>query len=588
MTKLLLGPVLSFRGGAEAGDWKVSALIGVDVKTAPPQLTVEGRKTSAPVVLLTHGKCVYFRYDLTCKQKKDERRVEYSIDGIDEIWSFTVPGKAYAPRMTYVSCNGFSDPSGLRKLIKAGNAVWHDLLCNHDKEVRPPGYKIDKEQLWHESRTHEQGKQRFHLMLMGGDQIYFDSIWEDIKLLKEWIGLPREEQLTYPVSAALEKEIESYYIQLYSARWLPTERTAWSRGSRTLDASQAMARIPTVMMWDDHDIFDGWGSYSPEMQRSPLFKRLFHHARRAFWIFQMQHAVEDLPELRPKEEFSIRTDDPMFEPIAWSKVLKADKLALPVLDGQPGFSFAHGVGPVQLVVADLRTERSQEQVMGPDTWSSMQRYLAGVPENTRKHPGTGCQHMLFMSSVPVVHPKLSTVEALMDNFGSDHVLDSNADDLKDHWTNDDHEGERKRLIETLIKTARSKSLKVTIVSGDVHVAAWGVTYRKDVEPKDNWAQVQQLTSTAVVHPSLVGVFERLFLHVLNTVAKDKQVLDVNLAAEMMLFPGGNRYVMAARNWLALELDSGEGNPAGAKLWATWRCESKDNFTNHLLAAEPVN
>ena len=62
----------------------------------------------------------------------------------------------------------------------------------------------------------------------------------------------------------------------------------------------------------------------------------------------------------------------------------------------------------------------------------------------------------------------------MDSFGQDHVLDSSADDLKDHWTNDDHEGERRRLVETLLRTARDKRLRATIVSGDVHVAAWGV------------------------------------------------------------------------------------------------------------------
>lgn len=35
---------------------------------------------------------------------------------------------------------------------------------------------------------------------MGGDQIYFDSIWEDVKELKGWIGLPRDKQLEFPVS----------------------------------------------------------------------------------------------------------------------------------------------------------------------------------------------------------------------------------------------------------------------------------------------------------------------------------------------------------------------------------------------------
>lgn len=588
MSKLVLGPVLSFRGVSANGDWKVTALIGVDSKDPVPTVFVDSKKCKEPALLLEFEGISYIRYDLSSKQQASERRVEYSIEGVGQAWSFTVPGAGYAPRMAYVSCNGFSDPNAGRKLIADEGSVWADLLCNHDKLLRPAQYKLDKEQLWHESRTHDKGFQRFHLLLMGGDQIYFDSIWEDVKELKVWMGLPREKQLKYPVNVTLERAIERYYFKLYNARWLKRERKAWGAKDISLDSAQAMACMPTVMMWDDHDIFDGWGSYSPEMQRSPVFQRLFFHARRAFWVFQMQHEAAALPQLSLRTDVSVRIDDPLYKPISWSTSLKADKLALPLFDEQPGFTFAHALGPVQLVVADLRTERSQEQVLGPQSWMALQRYLSQVPANDRVHPGAGCQHLLFMSSVPVVHPKLTLAEAFLDNFGSEHVLDSSADDLKDHWTHDAHEGERKRLIETMLRTAQDKQLRVSLVSGDVHVAAWGTAYRSDVGPKDNWAQIQQYTSTAVVHPSLVSVMERLFFYVLNSVASTSQSLDVNLHAQMMLFPGSNRYVQSYRNWMALELDLGSGNPSGSKLWATWRCETKDGFTNHLLATDPVH
>lgn len=129
--------------------------------------------------------------------------------------------------------------------------------------------------------------------------------------------------------------------------------------------------------------------------------------------------------------------------------------------------------------------------------------------------------------------KLSLAEAFLDNFGSDHVLDSSADDLKDHWTHDDHEGERLRLLETLFATAKAKQLRVAIISGDVHVAAHKPA---DDAFQDNWAQIQQFTSTAVVHPSLVSVAERLFFHVLDNVGRITQNLTVNTSAEMLIFP----------------------------------------------------
>lgn len=322
-TKILLGPVLSFRGVSQ-GKWKVSALIGIDEGDKAPKVIVDGKAAPKSKVLLKHGGRQYLRYDLTTDQGNQERKVEYTIGGVDEVWHFTVPGQNYAPRMAYVSCNGFSDPSSIRKLIKGENAVWADLLCNHDKQVRPAGYMLDKEQLWHESRTHDKNLQRFHLLLMGGDQIYFDSIWEDVKELKGWIGLPREEQLVFPVGPELEARIEDYYLKLYADRWLPKERGDWDTKAKSLDAAQAMARTPTVMMWDDHDIFDGWGSYSCEMQHSPLFQRLFYHARRAFWVFQMQHAAESLPELARRDDVQVRANDPLFKKIEWSKALKGD------------------------------------------------------------------------------------------------------------------------------------------------------------------------------------------------------------------------------------------------------------------------
>jgi hypothetical protein len=191
-----------------------------------------------------------------------------------------------------------------------------------------------------------------------------------------------------------------------------------------------------------------------------------------------------------------------------------------------------------------------------------------------------------MSSVPVAHPKLSLAEGLFDIFGHDHVTDSNADDLRDHWAHDDHEGERKRLLESLTRAAERQKVRVSIVSGDVHVAAWGTVYRRDAPPTENRTEVHQFTSSGVVHPPLVGVLERIFLRILNDAASKPQTLDVQHTVEMMLFPGHNRYVMPSRNWLALEMDRGN-DPAGSKLWATWRCERETDFSNHLQAVQPA-
>lgn len=585
----VVGPVLSFRGVGEDGVWHVTALLGVGRGEPIPILHVEGKNCATPLTLLESGRETFLRYDLSCKMQENERKVEFGVSPGGPSWHFTVPGKGDAPRMAYVSCNGFSDPIGMRKLVRPENAVWSDLLCNHDLSLRPRDYLLDKEQLWHEARIHDHGLQRFHLLVMGGDQIYLDSIWEDLKALKQWVGLSRPQQLRFKVTKALDKAIEEYYFGLYSRRWLPTSRRPWGQQSASLDSADAMARIPTIMMWDDHDIFDGWGSYSPEMQQCDLFQVMFRHARRAFWVFQMQHALADLPALETVERADVSRQDPQYRPIQWSHQCQSDPLALPLLDNQPGFSSAYVIGPVALVACDLRTERSRTQIMGAATWKALQGWLQAVPDGSLSQPTGKCQHLILMSSVPVAHPKLSLAEGLLDFFGRDDVLDSNADDLRDHWSHDEHEGERKRLLETLTQLAGKKMLRASIVSGDVHVAAWGSAYRSDIPPSSNWAQIQQFTSSAVVHPSLMSVAERLFLFMLNSTASKVQSIDPQFRVEMMLFPGYNRYVMPARNWLALELDDAGARQQASKLWATWRCEAESGsgFSNHMEAVYPA-
>jgi PhoD related phosphatase len=581
---LTLGPVLSFRG-THKNTWRVTALVGIKAGESIPTLSVEGKACPVPVVLHQTPQECFVRYDLSCPLRAKERRVAYGFAPNGPQWEFSVPGKGYAPRMTYVSCNGFSDPNDMRKLVRPDNAVWSDLLSNHDRHLRPEDYQLDKEQLWHEQSIHDQGLQRFHLMLMGGDQIYFDAIWEE-KTLKYWVSLSRKKQLRYKVTKTLDRQIEQYYFSLYSQRWCPEARKRWLRKEPLRDAADAMATMPTVMMWDDHDIIDGWGSYSSEMQHCEVLQRIFHHARRAFWVFQMQQQLEDLPELILSDRADISQKDPQYAPVNWERVRTRDPLSLPLLDGQPGFTSVYCAGPVAIVAADLRTERSRTQVLGQYSWQALQTWLRDIPEGERNHPGDSCQHLLFMSSVPVVHPKLSLAEELLEVFGNESVVDSSIDDLRDHWSHDDHEGERKRLIETLTKVADSKRLRVSVVSGDVHVAACGGTYRRDLPNINNWAQILQFTSSAVVHPSLVGVPERLFLHLLNRLASRPQKIDPQYEVEMMLFPSHNRYIMPARNWLALELDMGEIG-AGCKLWATWRCETQTGFSNHLQAVDPA-
>lgn len=589
MASILMGPALSFRG-LKKRMWRVTAIIAVPNADAPPVLRVEGKGRSEPMELVRGEANKILRYDLSVTLAKDERRVEYGFD--DQNWEFTVPGTSTPPRIAYVSCNGFSEPDAVRNAKKPLFAVWRDLLCNHDIKFRPTDYTVDKEQRWHEARSHGKGLQRFHLLVMGGDQIYFDSIWserERLSELSEWTELSFEEQIKFTPSDGLKQAIRGYYERLYVDRWRARRDPLWGKPkSDDRTSAAAMAAMPTIMMWDDHDIFDGWGSYPPALQYSPLFMHLFDEARRAFWIFQLQQAERDLPVLHDKVlEGGADIDAPVLEPIAWGPLRNEDDLCLPFFDKQPGFSFRFDLGKVSLLALDLRSERSQTQILGNASWNVLQEQLLVIPKGT--------EHVLLMSSVPVAYPKLGLADSLLGiagslgiGKGSPDVIEGLADDLNDHWTHNSHEGELKRFIRASISAAQKHDVRVTILSGDVHVASWGTIVRKDVTPFANWMRINQLTSSSVVHPPPSGLSEELFLMYVSRIAKTDQNIDTDYMISMMKFPESDDYLQAARNWLAVELDDELFGSTGKRcLWATWRCERDTYFSNHLNAIHPV-
>lgn len=584
-TRIVMGPVLSFRG-VTGGDlprplWRVSAMLVVLSGEAPPILERDGQAVPAATLLARTPSGDVYRYDLSVTLDKAERRVAYGVQGAAADvfwpdaprWSFTVPAKGYAPRLAYFSCNGFSDPKLIKELKAPANGVWKDLLFNHDKRLRPHDYVLDREQQWHEPLSHDKGVQRFHVALAGGDQVYSDAIWTDIPELKAWVELDWGEQIRYKPSATLLGKIKAYYWAQYVSRWTmdaPTQK----QPDRHLNAGLGFAVLPTVMMWDDHDIFDGWGSYSARMQKSPLLDAMFRAAREAFWVYQLQMPLAVLPVLVDQNPVGAR--DPRWAPVNWSAIRQADALSPAFLDGQPGFNHQLDLGELAISVMDLRSERSQQQILGMDSWCAWQRTWEALPPAT---------HWLVMSSVPVAHPKLSLAEKPLTWFASDSVTDSNADDLNDHWAHDRHEDERKRLIRTLVSLGERAACRITLLSGDVHVAAWGVAGRNVLA--SNGQRVNQLTSSAIVHPSLSGFVQGLFLRLLNSAAQKPQVLDAEHTITMMAFPGSSEPMMPARNWLSLELDEAVRPEFGARrLWASWRTEQPDQFGNHLMAVHP--
>jgi len=482
---IVMGPVLSFRGLREKA-WGISVLVVVD--EAEPQrldLWAAGAAARQKVDGTDLHQAVdkrVCRFEFTVPLKETAQQIFYSVGGIEE--SFTVPREGQSPDCAYASCNGFSNPRDMKKIADK-NERWRHLAEKHAEKP-------------------------LHLLLMGGDQVYSDSLWELEPLFKRWAGLRITNRRKAEFTPQMREAADAFFLRLYCDRW------------RQLEPRSVLARIPTVMMWDDHDIFDGWGSYDPKDQACDVYKGIFEVARKYFRVFQLQIAPD---ETRPC-----------------------------TLPDQVGFSYCYQLGEVGLAVLDMRSERSQTQVLSEQSWTAFYKWLDGLQ---------GCKHLLLMSSIPVVHPDFGIIERLLGAFPGQQEIE---DDLRDHWTSHEHKIERLRLVHHLLEYAKKNSCRVTILSGDVHVGAVGVIESvRTADAPENSQIINQLTSSGIVHPPPPG----MMLHFLESVGDKVQEIDRGITTRMLEFPGTRNRFIGTRNWLQILHDDKN------RIWASWHLPKAD-------------
>ncbi|GAB2862059.1 alkaline phosphatase D family protein [Pseudoduganella ginsengisoli] len=495
---LNLGPILQFRGNTE--EYLVSALVILDAADKEPRCTAAGAKevtckaiATIPFALPT---MTAWRIEFHIIPGQ-ARQIDYEIEG--ERGSFLVPAAGETPRIAYGSCNGYSDA----KLMKAGD--------DHYERWR------------HLTDTH--AKQPYHLLLMGGDQVYSDGMWKEIKEMADWLDLPADERFQTPLTSSMAAELDQYFCKIYVERWNKAK------------IAQAFRSIPTVMMWDDHDIMDGWGSYPYNWHNSPVYQGIFEIARRYFRLFQLQC---DANELHPAS-----------------------------IKGANGFHLGfQRLGKMSLLVPDLRSERQPkpDQIISLASWDAIYDWMANCPDEPARH-------LLVMSSIPVAYQDLGTIEKLLGVLPGQQELE---DDLRDHWSSPAHIQERKRLVHRLFSHAKSKRARVTILSGDVHVGALSVIEStRDAEAERGEAVINQLISTGIVHPPPPA----LVRYVLETNASSVEQVDQGITATMQPLAGRNHYLIGARNWLAIEPDPQN------RLWCNWHVEGVE--TPHTKVIHPV-
>ena len=362
----------------------------------------------------------------------------------------------------------------------------------------------------------------YHLLIGGGDQIYCDSVWTDVLRLRQLDTWAKRRDAK--VSPTLVRDLEKHFAHLY-LRW----KDSWFH--------EMHARVPGIYTWDDHDIFDGWGSYDDELQACPVFQAIFSTARCAFQLFQLGGGPGTPGSLclAPQGHF-----------------LQGLRL-----DGQ-----------LDVLALDLRSERTDEQVMDPNAqWRDVHAFLTARAAAPPPAP-LPARHLLVVSSIPLVYLNFASTEKFLDWFPWRQDLE---DDLRDQWESSAHQEERARLIMTLLDHAAATGTRITVLSGDVHVGARGrIVSRRPAhligpEPE---AVMHQLTSSAIVFPppsalALAG------MRAVSGEGPSPRWRSRRSRPRSSL--GADYFLLGQRNWLSIENGTGDKH----ELWVRWLTEDGD-------------
>jgi len=355
-------------------------------------------------------------------------------------------------------------------------------------------------------------------MIGGGDQIYNDNI--RVKgPLKDWTAIknPRTRQ-HFPFDNDMRSRCDKFYFENY-IRWYSTEPFA-----------SANASIPQINIWDDHDIIDGFGSYTDHFMKCAVFRGIGGVSFKYYCLFQHHTApplstfTTDAPATMEADANGTAGADP--------RQLK-DTFVYKRTADDPSWIVGRRPGPyveersrnlymrlgkrIAFCGIDARTERTRKQVNYPDTYDQIFQRL----RTEFKAANGEIKHLILLLGVPIAYPRLAWLENILSspfiapirllnkrfgfagNFfnqfdGSVDLLD----DLDDHYTAKHHKNERRDLIVRLQRLAAEFSVRVTILGGDVHLAALGRFYSApadDMDPLEDPRYMANIISSAITN-----------------------------------------------------------------------------------------
>jgi hypothetical protein len=334
---------------------------------------------------------------------------------------------------------------------RVGDSQPTELGTTWPEEVKALG--VDG--LWTYAKQLQRGEIEWpDALLLLGDQVYADEVSPETRAFIE----ARRGTDTEPIDQVADFE---EYTRLY--------RESWSEP----DIRWLFSTVPTVMIFDDHDVHDDWNIswlWVEEMRRKPWWEARITGAFMTYWIYQ------HLGNLSPPE---------LAEDGVYSQVVAADDAA-PLLrrlaqtwDSESAASrwaFYRDFGDTRLLVLDSRAARvlsdGRRQMVDDDEWEWIVAHSSGAFD-----------HVIIASTLPVflpigIHHLQAWNEALCTGCWGRliaHLSEQlrRAVDLE-HWAAFDRSFEQ--LCDWLATIARGKEgtrppATILLLGGDVHCSS---------------------------------------------------------------------------------------------------------------------
>lgn len=166
---------------------------------------------------------------------------------------------------------------------------------------------------------------------------------------------------------------------------------------------------------------------------------------------------------------------------------------------------------------DARMERTRYQINHPETYDDIFHRLEQEVDASKGE----IKHVVILLGVPIAYPRLVWLETILSSpifgflaflnrrFGIASGLfnrfDNEADlldDLDDHYCSRHHKKERNDLIRRFQQLSKSRNVRITFLSGDVHLAAIGRFYslpRFNIAPENDHRYMVNVISSAITN-----------------------------------------------------------------------------------------